>query len=141
MRYKEGDVLTIQMFTSNLKNILHWHNSIVLVFLSMCKVLVSMHLWVHPLYTGIWQFWQYDNFQIAGRIGLLWWLRKIKTCMMLNQNHRMDMLNHQFHFHSNYLLRRTISYADALLLKFLIRNCSSGTGSLTDNFFILIDHR
>ena len=136
MRYKAGDVFTIQMFTSNLKNILQWHNSIVLAFLSMCKVLVSMHLWVHPLYTGIWQFWQYDNFQIAGRIGLLWWLRKIKTCMMLNQNHRINMLNHQFHFPPNYLLRWTISYARALSLRFLMRNRSSGTGSWTGNLFI-----
>ena len=136
MRYKEGDVLTIQMFTSNLTNNLHWHNSIVLAFLSMCKVLVSMHLWVHPLHTGIWQFWQYDNSQIAGRIGLLWWLRKIKTCLMLNQNHRMDMLNHQFHFPSNYLLRWTILYARALSLRFLMRNRSSGTGSWTGKLFI-----
>ena len=136
MRYKEGDVLTIQMFTSNLKIILHWHNSIVLVFLSMCKVLVSMHLWVHPLYTRIWQFWQYDNFQIACRIGLLWWLRKIKTCMMLNQNHRMNMFNHQFHFPPNYFLRWTISYAGALSLRFLMRNRNSGTSSWTGNLFI-----
>ena len=136
MRYKEGDVFTIQMFTSNFKNILHWHNSIVLVFLSMCKVLISMHLWVHPLYTGICQFWQYDNFQIAGRIGFLWWLRKIKTCMMLNRNHRMDMLNHQFQFPSIYVLKWTISNAAALSLKSLIRNRSSGTSTWTGNLFI-----
>jgi hypothetical protein len=139
MRYKEGDVFTLKTFTSNLKNILHWQNYIVLVFLSMCKVPVSMRLLVRSLYTGIWQFWQYDNFQIAGRIGLLWWLRKIKTCIMLNQNHRMDMLDHQFHFPSKCQLRWTISYAGALSLRFLIRNRSSGTGSLTGNFFILVD--
>jgi hypothetical protein len=59
----------------------------------------------------LWNRWSYR---------LLWLLRKIKTCVVLNQNHRIDILDHQFHFPSECLLKLTISLCRCIVTDILI---------------------